>query len=929
MCILAREGGSYAAWLADALTRIQSSDSTSALVSALCALVHDHVHQKFILDPHVRVALALPAAVGGGGIGSVSAPSTAQRQQALLLWPQSPHTSRGPGRAADLPGREAAVATAAAARAAETLSTAAGLRGVKSAPAPAASTSAPVPATNGCVIGFGLPAGAAPPVAGGYHDVHSPSGDLCMLMRMRKAEKERGAGAGPAFSAESLALLVLPLADGAALALYLGFTRRLPGELLRAVQTSGQLLLNQALGPLLRAKLTGLAEYHTLCSAGPGSYAVLRSTSFTSTTEPGGLQLATASNSGPSTANALEALSALGLGVGCHCLSNAHHSAHSRSLTATGAQATQQLSGVLSTSDIEEFMAPLTAVQARLEASPPPQVDGVARLGAHKRGGPRTPTRLKWRPGSASSRPSSPFPSALRTRGGATGPTPRAAPWRGLASLLALNGSRGGGGGNGQPSRDVTFESYNVNMLLQSAPNETIRDVAARAATAAAAPTGLHRIGSTGDLAFRPAVRRVIQPSALITVSRDDEEESAAGRQRQQLDLLMSSIGATIGADRWVGGDCASPAEDLDSLLLCEELGRGAGGTVFRAKQGTLEVAVKLMQLPVADSSPDDAAQPAPPALQPLAAKANNGAAGGAAIAAVAATDAKALTLNTRRELLRNATELAVLSRLSHPNIVQMYGVYKNVQLVAASSGPGAQPAYSLRPAPAGEELTTAPDGPGAETAGDGGSISSKACIAAVFELCDQGSLLGALASRQFPRSSSRLEVIMQVGRSVYLTLLDLALALRHLHASGLLHRDIKPANLLLRSAPRDPRGFTVKLADFGFVTRLDQTADDGSRYTLPDQACGTVTHMPPEAFSPSIVMWEMFAVGVRPFTHLPASAIPRAVHRGARPVFSAGVPLMYRGLAAACWSQEPSRRPRAADLVQIIRHQMREMALP
>jgi hypothetical protein len=34
---------------------------------------------------------------------------------------------------------------------------------------------------------------------------------------------------------------------------------------------------------------------------------------------------------------------------------------------------------------------------------------------------------------------------------------------------------------------------------------------------------------------------------------------------------------------------------------------------------------------------------------------------------------------------------------------------------------------------------------------------------------------------------------------------------------------DLKPANLLLKANPRDYRGFTVKLADFGFVLHLNE----------------------------------------------------------------------------------------------------------
>jgi serine/threonine protein kinase len=52
--------------------------------------------------------------------------------------------------------------------------------------------------------------------------------------------------------------------------------------------------------------------------------------------------------------------------------------------------------------------------------------------------------------------------------------------------------------------------------------------------------------------------------------------------------------------------------------------------------------------------------------------------------------------------------------------------------------------------------------------------------------------------------------------QGIYATLLEVALALRHLHAQNLLHRDLKPANLLLKSNPNDPRGWNAKLADFG-----------------------------------------------------------------------------------------------------------------
>lgn len=52
----------------------------------------------------------------------------------------------------------------------------------------------------------------------------------------------------------------------------------------------------------------------------------------------------------------------------------------------------------------------------------------------------------------------------------------------------------------------------------------------------------------------------------------------------------------------------------------------------------------------------------------------------------------------------------------------------------------------------------------------------------------------------------------------VYMCLLEIALALRHLHTAKIAHCDLKPGNVLLRSSPRDPRSFVCKLGDFGCV---------------------------------------------------------------------------------------------------------------
>ena len=48
-------------------------------------------------------------------------------------------------------------------------------------------------------------------------------------------------------------------------------------------------------------------------------------------------------------------------------------------------------------------------------------------------------------------------------------------------------------------------------------------------------------------------------------------------------------------------------------------------------------------------------------------------------------------------------------------------------------------------------------------------------------------------------------------------------MALRYLHGLNppVAHRDVKAANVLLRSSTSDPRGFSAKLADYGFALPL------------------------------------------------------------------------------------------------------------
>jgi eukaryotic-like serine/threonine-protein kinase len=68
----------------------------------------------------------------------------------------------------------------------------------------------------------------------------------------------------------------------------------------------------------------------------------------------------------------------------------------------------------------------------------------------------------------------------------------------------------------------------------------------------------------------------------------------------------------------------------------------------------------------------------------------------------------------------------------------------------------------------------------------------------------------------------------------------EVALAVDHAHANGVLHRDLKPSNILIDSAGQP------HITDFGLARR----AEDDSGLTMTEQALGTPSYMPPEQIS-------------------------------------------------------------------------------
>jgi len=158
----------------------------------------------------------------------------------------------------------------------------------------------------------------------------------------------------------------------------------------------------------------------------------------------------------------------------------------------------------------------------------------------------------------------------------------------------------------------------------------------------------------------------------------------------------------------------------------------------------------------------------------------------------------------------------------------------------------------------------------------------------------------------------------------------SLARAMQYCHeqaipGSMVLHRDLKPDNI----------GFTldgkVKLIDFGLARMLensDPTSNDkyemsgetGSlRYMAPEVAEGLPYNHKADAYSFGIIFWEMNA-GKRPFNGLSRDTFyEQVVHGGGRPHLSKKWPAELNKLVSDCWNVDVDVRPTFGQIVDRI----------
>ncbi len=258
-------------------------------------------------------------------------------------------------------------------------------------------------------------------------------------------------------------------------------------------------------------------------------------------------------------------------------------------------------------------------------------------------------------------------------------------------------------------------------------------------------------------------------------------------------------------------------------------LGRGGMGVVYRARQVALNRPVALKRLRPADE----------------------------------------------RDVARARAEAEARARLQHPNIVQIYEVFRH----------------------------------------EGATYLA-------LELVEGGSLAARLQGKpQPPRATA--ELIEPVARAVHFA-----------HGHGIVHRDLKPANILLQAHGLQPVGLAVpKISDFGIAKHL--FADAGTTqegevigtpaYMAPEQAAGQLDAVGPatDVYSLGVILYEMLTgrVPLQGPTTLGTLLLVRTQEPVPPRRLQPQVPRDLETICLKCLEKEPARRyASAAELADDLR---------
>ncbi|EDO47144.1 predicted protein, partial [Nematostella vectensis] len=201
------------------------------------------------------------------------------------------------------------------------------------------------------------------------------------------------------------------------------------------------------------------------------------------------------------------------------------------------------------------------------------------------------------------------------------------------------------------------------------------------------------------------------------------------------------------------------------------------------------------------------------------------------------------------------------------------------------------------------------------------GAVTKHEPVCLVMEYAEGGSLYNLL---HWKKSTSRAPIY--TASHVISWALQCASGVEYLHSmkpKAIIHRDLKPPNLLLTRC-----GTVVKICDFGTACDLKtyMTNNKGSAaWMAPEVFEGNNYTEKCDVYSFGIILWEMISRR-KPFDDMagsPPFRIMWAVHIGRRPPLIKNIPKPIEELITSCWDKDPDKRPSFSRIVIFLNHLM------
>ncbi|GET00467.1 kinase-like domain-containing protein [Rhizophagus clarus] len=158
-----------------------------------------------------------------------------------------------------------------------------------------------------------------------------------------------------------------------------------------------------------------------------------------------------------------------------------------------------------------------------------------------------------------------------------------------------------------------------------------------------------------------------------------------------------------------------------------------------------------------------------------------------------------------------------------------------------------------------------------------------------------------------------------------YMILMDYAnKGLNEIHHQGFIHCNLYDGNILKHKYNNDKED-KIYISCSKFSRPENYIYKDEETYgVLPFMAPEVIKHKrftkASDIYSFSMIMWE-FTSGIPPFNDSTDQLLPISICNGGRPKIIENTPKCYKDLMEKCWNEDPSKRPTASEVKNIIQN--------